>query len=368
MTGSAFATNATITGTITDLSGSVVTSGQVTFSLQPSVDTTISGVARFVPSTVACGINGSGLVKNLALSGACTVVTNTSQTPSGTSYLVCIWPGNVKTSCFVTYITGDVDITTVNPTPTTSPLYNLVDTLNNQSIAGNKTFSGTTTLSGNAVIGGNETIAGTLGVTGVSTLTGAVAAGSTMTVATSLAINGGTALTTTNRTGTGNLVLATSPAISAPAITGPATAAQLSINGGTPITAQSGTGGTVVMTTGATLTTPTLITPLVSKAGLILANGANIDAATGTASFITITGPTGAFSTSGFNGGQDGRILYVFNTVAFAWTITNEGAGSAAANRITTLTGADVTLRAGTSFASFIYNAGASRWILMNTN
>jgi hypothetical protein len=164
MTVSAFATNATITGTITDLSGSLVTSGQVTFSLQPSVDTTISGVTRFVPSTTTCGINGSGLVKNLALSGACVVVTNTSLTPSGTSYLVCIWPGNVKTSCFVTYITGDVDITTVNPTPTTSPIYNLVDTLNNQTIAGNKTFSGTTTLSGNTVIGGNETVAGTLAV------------------------------------------------------------------------------------------------------------------------------------------------------------------------------------------------------------
>lgn len=206
MTGSAFATSATITGTITDLSGALVTSGQVTFSLQPSVDTTISGVTRFVPLTITCGINGSGLVKNLALSGACVVTTNTSQTPSGTWYLVCIWPGNVKTSCFSTYITGDVDITTVNPTPTTSPIYNLVDTLNNQTIAGNKTFSGTTTLSGNTVIGGNETIAGTLAVTGA------------VTAATSVAINGGTALTTTNRTGTGNLVLATGPTITSPAI------------------------------------------------------------------------------------------------------------------------------------------------------
>lgn len=233
MTVSAFATNATITGTITDLGGALVTSGQVTFSLQPSVDTTISGVTRFVPSTTTCGINASGLVKNLALSGACVVVTNTSLTPSGTWYQVCIWPGNVKTSCFSVYITGDVDITTVNPTPTTSPIYNLVDTLNNQTIAGNKTFSGTTTLSGNTVIGGNETVAGTLGVTGAttlsstlgvtgaSTLTGAVAAGSTMTVATSLAINGGTALTTTNRTGTGNLVLATSPTIATPTLTTP---------------------------------------------------------------------------------------------------------------------------------------------------
>jgi len=35
---------------------------------------------------------------------------------------------------------------------------------------------------------------------------------------------------------------------------------------------------------------------------------------------------------------------------------TNEGGSSDAPNRITTLTGADVVLRAGKSFASFIYN------------
>lgn len=204
----AFAATATITGTITDLSGAVVASGQVTFLLQPGLDTTISGTARFVPSTVTCGINGSGLVKNLALSAACTVTTNTSLTPSGTWYQVCIWPGSVKTSCFNTYITGSVDITTANPTPTTVPLYNLVDTLNNQTIAGDKTFSGNTTLSGNVSIGG------TLGVTGATTLS------STLAVTTSVAVGGGTALTTTNSTGTGNLVKATSPTISAPAITG----------------------------------------------------------------------------------------------------------------------------------------------------
>lgn len=43
---------------------------------------------------------------------------------------------------------------------------------------------------------------------------------SAATISTSLSINGGTALTTTNQTGTGSLVLATAPSISAPAITG----------------------------------------------------------------------------------------------------------------------------------------------------
>lgn len=84
-------------------------------------------------------------------------------------------------------------------------------------------------------------------------------------------------------------------------------------------------------------------------------------------SYIRLTGPTGAFSISGFTGGVNGRILYVFNSVAFAMTITNE-ATSTSGNRITTLTGADVVLRAGTSYATFIYEGASSRWKLVSTN
>jgi hypothetical protein len=50
-------------------------------------------------------------------------------------------------------------------------------------------------------------------------------------------------------------------------------------------------------------------------------------------------------------------------------TIKNENAGSTAANRITTLTGADLVLRAtAPSFVTLIYDTGASRWILENAN
>jgi hypothetical protein len=66
-------TTTSVTGTIKDLTNTAVTSGQVTFELKPSLDTTISGSARFSPSTVTCGINGSGAVKDQALSGTCTV-------------------------------------------------------------------------------------------------------------------------------------------------------------------------------------------------------------------------------------------------------------------------------------------------------
>lgn len=84
-------------------------------------------------------------------------------------------------------------------------------------------------------------------------------------------------------------------------------------------------------------------------------------------SFYRITGPTGAFSISGFDRPNNGRLLHVFNTTAQQMTITNQ-AGSSAANQITTLTGADVVLRAGTSAATFIYDSVTSKWILLSSN
>jgi hypothetical protein len=137
------AQTATITGTIVDLTLTPVTSGKVTFTLMPGIDTTISGTARFSRTAVTCGINGSGLIKNALLSGACVVTKNTSLSPSGTYYNVCLYPVNVKTQCFNTYIYGDLDISTPVPTPTTAPAYSFVDKISNQAdIAGNKTFTG----------------------------------------------------------------------------------------------------------------------------------------------------------------------------------------------------------------------------------
>lgn len=103
-----------------------------------------------------------------------------------------------------------------------------------------------------------------------------------------------------------------------------------------------------------------------ARGSLTLSNGANSNIALGDESFQKITGPTGVFSVTGFAGGNEGRPLFLFNSVAYAMTITNE-ATSTAANRITTLTGADVVLEAGTSFATFLYDGGGSRWILVST-
>jgi hypothetical protein len=100
-----------------------------------------------------------------------------------------------------------------------------------------------------------------------------------------------------------------------------------------------------------------------------LVNGLNSNITTPDASFVRLSGPTGAFSVGGFTGGTSGRLLTIYNTVAFQMTIVNEDAGTATVtNRIKTLTGANVVLRAGTSSASFIYDDSDDRWILVGSN
>ena len=104
------------------------------------------------------------------------------------------------------------------------------------------------------------------------------------------------------------------------------------------------------------------------KGTVAVANGLNSNIATPAFSYVRLTGPTAVFSIGGFTLPSDGRQLVVYDTVAFAMTIVNEDASSTAANRIKTLTGANVTLRAGTSAASFIYDVTDSRWILVSSN
>jgi hypothetical protein len=119
-----FAQTTTYTGTIKDLTGATVTSGRVTFTLMPGIDTTISGTARFTPMTVSCTINGSGQVVS-NVSGACVVTSNTALTPSGTYYQIAIQPYFVTPGSIVNAfaIGGSVDITTLVPTPATSPQF-----------------------------------------------------------------------------------------------------------------------------------------------------------------------------------------------------------------------------------------------------
>lgn len=160
-------TTTSVTGTIKDLTGANVTSGKVTFTLAPSRDTTISGLARFSPQTVTCPINGSGLIKALDGVSTCTITMNTALNPPGSYYVVGIWPYNVKTSTFTFYaVLSSYDWSTVVPTPTTSPAQNFVDIFSNQTIGGNKTWSGTHQFNGPVSFPGG--ITGSLGTVNAS--------------------------------------------------------------------------------------------------------------------------------------------------------------------------------------------------------
>lgn len=132
----------TITGTIKDLTNTVVSSGKVVFTLKPSVDTTISGNARFTPGApITCYIQSNGTLLNAAQSAACIVTTNTSLTPAGTSYRVDICPYMACASSFNFYaINSSYDISTIVPTPTTGPAQNFADVFSNQNIGGAKSF------------------------------------------------------------------------------------------------------------------------------------------------------------------------------------------------------------------------------------
>jgi hypothetical protein len=100
---------------------------------------------------------------------------------------------------------------------------------------------------------------------------------------------------------------------------------------------------------------------------MVLANGTNSNIPPDYYTFVRITGPSGNFTTTGFEGGERGRLLLVANTTSQQWTIVND-ATSTAANRILTGTGADVVLTgAGGSHAVFVYDSISERWRLFAT-
>jgi Right handed beta helix region len=115
------------TGTIKDLSGAAVTSGQVTFTLALSNSATIPGTGTFVPTSINCNINSDGSLSGFisgVVSGPCIVTANISLTPTGTSYRICEQPGySTPGSCFYDYALGGTkDISSIIPTLTTGPL------------------------------------------------------------------------------------------------------------------------------------------------------------------------------------------------------------------------------------------------------
>ncbi len=100
---------------------------------------------------------------------------------------------------------------------------------------------------------------------------------------------------------------------------------------------------------------------------LVLTNGANNNVSLGTErSHYRITGPTAAFSVSGFAGGNDGQILTVLNSTAQLMTIINN-ATSTAANQIVTGYNSDIVISSSGS-VTMIYNSTASRWVVTSSS
>lgn len=111
------------------------------------------------------------------------------------------------------------------------------------------------------------------------------------------------------------------------------------------------------------------LVPEFSETALSLVNGLNSNITLpALAGFVRQDGPSGAFSLGGFTNGRRSRVVIWFNATAQQMTIVNEDASSTAANRINTLTGGNVTLRAFQSCATFIYSGTDSRWVLVSTN
>jgi hypothetical protein len=95
---------------------------------------------------------------------------------------------------------------------------------------------------------------------------------------------------------------------------------------------------------------------------LTLANGANADVTLPEGENFIIAGPDSSFSLSGLTGGVDGRIIRILHyTDSIAMTLTNN-ASSTAANRIITMTAADITTTTQGCF-TLVYYAAGSRWI-----
>jgi hypothetical protein len=97
-----------------------------------------------------------------------------------------------------------------------------------------------------------------------------------------------------------------------------------------------------------------------------LSNGLNSNVSlTAKSSYLRVTGPTAAFSVGGFDGGYDGRVLFVRNVTAQNMTVKNVDASSTAANRIYTMQGTDIVLGSNQgSNAELIYESAIPGWIL----
>jgi collagen type VII alpha len=98
---------------------------------------------------------------------------------------------------------------------------------------------------------------------------------------------------------------------------------------------------------------------------LTLSNGTNNNIAIDSNSYFIISGPTSAFTVTGFAGGVNGKVLVLYNASGYVMTIS-ELTGSTAANQINTGNGSLTVQDEGT--VSFQYNPTMSKWVVTSYN
>lgn len=99
------------------------------------------------------------------------------------------------------------------------------------------------------------------------------------------------------------------------------------------------------------------------QTALTLINGANHNVAPAYTTFVHVSGPTAAFSITGFTSGEPGRLLLLANPMAFTMTIEHQEVLSTAKNRIITASAADVAIPANGT-AVLVYDGTVERWRL----
>jgi hypothetical protein len=125
------------------------------------------------------------------------------------------------------------------------------------------------------------------------------------------------------------------------------------------------------VTTNATLRGTNIINGRVdftSRANTSLANGNNAGVVLGTNVYVRMSGPSASYTINGIAAEVDGswHIAEFANPVNSLIIADNSGTDPAAANRIRTGTGADVTFTNNPVVLQFIYNASDARWKIVN--
>jgi hypothetical protein len=137
----------------------------------------------------------------------------------------------------------------------------------------------------------------------------------------------------------------------------------------------NGTDRTLMLTiqsagTGSGTNATIIADPTYRGCAVTLVNGTNENVAINNCGYLSITGPTAAFSIGGFmNSATAGQRLVIFNNTAEEMTINNADSSSSTANQIYTLSGGNLLIGTTNGAAgTFVYDAAVSKWVLTAHN